>query len=523
MQHFLRLIAVFAAGVFILALAPAEAADSKTLSAREWRSDLAQLAKTIEETHPRPFAHTSRTDFEKAVARLDRDIPRLSDKEIIARMAAIVGLIHDGHTRLALPRDYPAIGLEFGHTTTPAPKFPALNFRQLPLAFEKFDDGVYVVAADANHASAIGKRLVSIGAFSAEEALSKAAPFTYAENGQLEALMGADLLSLPELLAAAGVTSDADTTPVTLRGADGQDEALSLSPLDHEPDWRRARPGAGGLGPEDMDKRKLWVTYLPESNAFYVEIDEIGDGPDRRFADFVLTSVRNAKHRDARLIIDLRNNFGGSNDLNRTLVLAVVESAKLNRIGKVFVLTGPRTFSAAQMLTNELERYTWALFAGEPTGSRPDHFGDAKKTQLQNSGLTLRVSSLHWSSALAGDARDATAPDLPAPWTSQAYFGGGDPALEAALSFNPATTYIDLTEAALRRGDHYQIARYLLFARTAPQTYADDFSGALLSLGKKFEAEGEIQLASYAYRYGLAFFPEDAALTAALTALGDQN
>jgi hypothetical protein len=324
---------------------------------------------------------------------------------------------------------------------------------------------------------------------------------------------------LPEVLAATGVSRSANATPVRLADADGAEISLTLAPLEKEPQWRRARQGAGGLGPDDMEERKFWSTWLPQKNIVYARIDEIADTEESRLADFVMAGIEEAEKRNARLVVDLRNNFGGTGDLNRTLILALIQSKELNRIGRTFVLTGPRTFSAAQMLTNELERYTWTLFVGEPTGSHPDHFGDARKTRLENSGLTLRVSTLHWSSPMANDERDATTPDIPAPWTSAAYFGAGDPALDAAAAFDPSKSYVDLVGEALKRDDHYQVARYLLLARASPQTYADDFSEDLLELGRRFEAEARPDLASFAYRYGLAFFPDDEALTKSLASL----
>ena len=58
------------------------------------------------------------------------------------------------------------------------------------------------------------------------------------------------------------------------------------------------------------------------------------------------------------LIIDVRNSFGGSGEFNRTLVTSIIRNESLNRHDRTFVLIGRRTFSAAQLLVNELEQYT---------------------------------------------------------------------------------------------------------------------------------------------------------------------
>lgn len=113
------------------------------------------------------------------------EVPKLSDKEVIVRLAALVALIDDGHTRLSIPREHPEIGLEFGHTKTPGPAHEALEFRQLPLAFEKFDDGIYVTAAREDLVDLIGYRLEAIDDTSAADALAAVQAITFAENAQL--------------------------------------------------------------------------------------------------------------------------------------------------------------------------------------------------------------------------------------------------------------------------------------------------------------------------------------------------
>jgi hypothetical protein len=114
-----------------------------------WRADITETATTIREHHPRPFRTVSEDDFDRTLEALLRDVPNLADKEIIVRLAALVALVDDGHTRLSIPRQHPEIGLEFGHTPTTAPEFEGLAYSQLPVAFEKFEDGVFVVAGSA--------------------------------------------------------------------------------------------------------------------------------------------------------------------------------------------------------------------------------------------------------------------------------------------------------------------------------------------------------------------------------------
>ena len=194
---------------------------ARVLTDADWRTDIEVGAAAIREIHPRPFRTLSEAAFHEQLDALLVDVPKLSDKEVIVRLAALVALIDDGHTRLSIPCHHPSIGLEFGHTRTPGAEHPALGFRQLPLAFEKLDDGIFVNAAREDLKDLIGYRLETIDDTNAEEAFAAVHPITCAENPQLDALMGADRLSLPEVLAVLGITRSGDEVTLALLSPDG--------------------------------------------------------------------------------------------------------------------------------------------------------------------------------------------------------------------------------------------------------------------------------------------------------------
>lgn len=514
----IRLVTAFCTLV-ILTPAAAEARP-RALTIAEWREDLAALDGAIRQTHPNPFARVDENDFATAVADLKRDIPRLSDQEIVLRLAEIAALCKDGHTRLALPREQEGVGLEFGHTKTEPPGDPRLRFAQLPVAFEKFADGLFVVAAAAPQATLIGSRVLTIGDVSAEDALAAMHPLTHGENGPLRDLIGADLLSLPEALFLRGVAPRGGSIKIRLADADGGSADLTVRPMaPGAVDWKNGAP-SNALQRREPDA-KAWSTYLADRGVVYAKINEIADARTP-FAVFAAALVRESEEKDARLVIDLRDNFGGDGDLNRALVLAILRSEEINRFGRLFVLTGPRTFSAAQLLVNQLERYTRALFVGEPTGARPDHFGDSKRFRLKNSELTLRVSTLHWSSLIGVDKRETTNPDYPAPTISGDYFAGRDAALDLIAAVPPAPTLRERVGAALERGDHYQVYRHLADVRLSPESAGRSLTPDLIALGAEFERRRRPDLARFAYLYGQAYDPENAELKAALDALPQQ-
>ena len=261
---------VLLAGLVFLPLRITTQAEVRILNDTEWRADVAQTAAAIRKHHPRPFRNGGEAVFQQTYEALIGDVPALSDKEVILRLAGLVALIDDGHTRLTIPRLHPEIGLEFGHTSTTRPVREALAFNQLPVAFEQFADGVFIIAASRKHANSIGLRVLSIDGTPIEEALKTMQAITPAENQQLETLMGVDRLTSIDALAALGISKSIDTASIEVIDGTGTTRILKLGALPPGPvDW---------IGPFDKSplplrlqrpERAFWSEYVRQGNYLY--------------------------------------------------------------------------------------------------------------------------------------------------------------------------------------------------------------------------------------------------------------
>ena len=72
---------------------------------------------------------------------------------------------------------------------------------------------------------------------------------------------------------------------------------------------------------------------------------------------------------------------------------------------------------------------------GEPTGGRPNLYGDTIPISLPNSGIEVLVSTIYWQASSADDTRPSIAPDIPSSLSSTDFFNGNDPALAAILDY----------------------------------------------------------------------------------------
>lgn len=474
------------------------------LTAEQWRVDLDQLAGLIVEEHPDPFHIVSEAEFRSAVDALAADIPELDDRRIIVRLAQVVALIGDGHTRLAIPRQHEDLGFSFSHSAPKPVSDPRLEFSSLPLRFRVFPDGVHVVEADRAHQELIGAQVLAIGGVDIQEIRRRISTINYIDNEMTDMLLTGDRLSLPEALWSLDIIEDPGRVRFTVRpyGSSAED-TVTVWPL----------PRGEGSADELLAGRKdalwlsdpsspKWARMIADGRACYIQLNQI-ENATVPLGDYIRDRLAQAERGGAdRVIVDLRHNHGGNAGYNLGLINALTASP-YNAYGKIFFLIGRETFSAAQMLLNELEQYTDAIFVGEPSGSSPGQFGDPRRVQLGHSGLTLRVSRLFWSSWRAFDDREATSPHVNVAYTIDDYMNGEDPVLQTALTWEVPGSLADLVGEIMDDGLNWHGAGILLLRHaTDPRVQTRDpreLGDGLVRVAERYESQQRLLTALYLF------------------------
>jgi len=403
----------------LLAASAGVALSSLPVRAEDYRAEAEFLANEIVTIHPRGAEIAADPDFIAARAALfamagDADLPHYA-------MAAgrMFHAADDGHTAL-IP------------VYSELPEFTD----RYPFRLKRFEDGLYVVAANGDAAALLGTRLAKIAGKDVNAILREFAAVQASGNRAWPANWTALGMSMPGFLIGLDVAPDAMTVPVAFEGqtASGRrrmakllpsaDSAKGLAEIDREPGPLEKAAG----GPLN------YVVDMAEQGALVLVIGAMEDEDDRSFETFTKEAIAAiAATRADKLIVDLRENGGGNNMLAEPLRRVIIKS-RFNRLGGIYVLTAPQTFSAAQNFATRLERETDALFVGEPTGGSPNHFGDAKFGQGMQSKIPYIVSTLRWQDMPPMDDRKWILPDLPAPPSFEAWIAGRDLALEAALA-----------------------------------------------------------------------------------------
>lgn len=482
--------------------APVSAAD-----AEKWREDLRFMAAEAERRHKNLYHTLSRAEFAAAVRRLEERIPRLARHQIIVEMARVMASVGDGHTNVAPTRD------------------PKINFRTLPVRLYLFRDGLFVRAARKDHADLVGARVTKIGDAAADEAIKRAGEIVGRDNEMGVKFFAPHLLAMPEVLHALGLAEDLEGARFTVEQHGRRREvvlrpagAADLLPPDTDTTWiakegwADMRDGAGAPAPLWLRDpgNKFWFEYLKDSRTVYVQLNQVNDKADETLADFSkkLFAFVAANPVD-RLVLDLRLNRGGNGQLRRPLVLGLIKS-KVDEPGRLFVLTGRGTWSAAQFLLNDLESLTHAVFVGEPSASKGNAYGDSRRITLPHSGLTVRVSVYWWQDWPPWDTRRWTAPHVTAEMTSADYRANADPALGAALSYTPRASLAELLNEALDRGDLALAVRRYRDFRAEPSHLYFNTDPALIAVGGRLIRQKKFAEAVELLRLNAEANPESA-------------
>ncbi len=411
------------------------------ITADQWRADLRYFAEELPKRHKNLFHTMTREQFQAAVKKLDNEIPTLKNEDILIGFMRIIAMVGDGHTSIQEQSFF--------------------NFGIYPIQYRIYRDGVYVQSAPAEYNDILGGKVVKIGNVPIETGLKRINDISWGDrhNEQSKKVETAFLLSNPKVLQGLKIADSDERVSLTAE-VNGQQRTVEVKAVKdvlnffrtaHLGDANRAAKNPVPLYLKDHHN-PYWFEYLKESRIMYVQFNEVLNKPDESVTVFFKRVFDQVENNPVdKFVLDVRMNTGGNNVLNKPIIIGLIRS-KLNEQGKLFVIIGRQTFSAAQNLVNEIEKYTNVILVGEPTGSSPSHYGDPVIMTLPNSKLPFRVSTLFHQN-ISNDNRLFTTPDIFAELTPEDFRNNIDPALRAITNYVPGQTFKDLKSEAIKTND----------------------------------------------------------------------
>jgi len=431
--------------VLLLGLAHATpgVAPERPLTPAQISEDVAAFRRDVLE-RGRAFSAAARSDAAARLAALDRTRRPMKPGQLGLELCKIAALADDGHTFCDLP---------------------ASRFNQVPLELALLSDGLLVLGTDPPHHDLLGGRLVAIAGHPIEEIRTRLRTLFGGEPSHRD-LMAFPFLKSPEVLRAIDIADNSAQARYRVALGDGRviERDLVGGPASSRDGWTWLMPAERMPWVYQQLGESLRWRDAPELDAVVAQIRFNDDSGGRRIADFlaeVAQSRLNLRRRN--FVLDLR--FDGGGDLSKTRDFMVGLPGQIGADGTVAVLIGPATFSAGLASAAYLRQAggSRVLLIGQPPGDRLTFFAEAVTVTLPRSKLRFLAATArhdyrdgcrayddcyvgvaqpgrpHGSpAAIAAIVRPipvaipSLAPDIPAPFTMDAFRSGRDPAIEAA-------------------------------------------------------------------------------------------
>lgn len=340
----------------------------------------------------------------------------------------LIASLGDGHTELGLG---------------PRPEYT----NTLPLKFESFAEGIFITAADPAYRSLLGAQVLSFDGHPTTAVIAKLSPYLSRDNDNwIEAFLP-QYFRYPALLNGLDLAKRSDRVTLRVKSMNGLITDADVTTTAVAPYiWNELPSPSGWINLFEalsvavplylQNNGTNWLRYDSPSKVLYAQYNRVLDLPGETLAAFTgqLETALASGNVD-KLVLDMRWNNGGNTYLNEPLLRLLMRERSVNRTGHLFVIIGPRTFSAALNAAAYFERSLDAIFVGEPTGGKPNSPGEEWFFSLPYSKVNVSLSNLYWESGWPVDSRWAIAPQIYTPRTFADYLAGRDPAMEAVLAY----------------------------------------------------------------------------------------
>lgn len=500
----LRTIAI--AALAILAATPALFSQTPD----EWRRDIEVLTGLIERHHPKPWAATSREEFLGRAAKIKADLLEWTPEMVTVELMGLVAGLYDGHTEILL-NGQERFNLWF------------------PVRMERFYDGIFITGCDEPHKDILGSRVLRLGSLDALDAWARVAAITAKDSEAASSKGTVNYLSNAVVLEALDIIADEKELPLELMTG-GKEKTKVVLPskawrLRNNWTWNKTAVPTSRKAVTVYDGRlsglppylsrmvparvPYWFELYPEKKLLFLQFNAVTNWDKAPFAEFTKTLFKayddNIKDID-RFVIDLRFNEGGNGYLLPPFVREFIVRRESLPRGRLFLVTGRRTFSAAPNLIGQMLKHTSAVTVGDVAPGPLNWCSDTLDFRLPHSRLYVQVSSMFWMEGHPMDTRGCYPPEVYVPETFEDLDGLRDAPLDAILSGQAQPLKDILLEqgwAAFKAEFDKRAARYPDVATWFPYTHFDLIMAAyfnLLPAGKKTDA---LEL----LKFNAAFYP----------------
>ncbi|NFO13621.1 peptidase S41 [Clostridium botulinum] len=375
-------------------------------------ADIEFLKKELPKKHKNLFFSKSKEEFNDEIDSLINNVSRYSDEEINGELAKIIVSINDSHTNVDI-----------------------MGSLAYPLSFFQFGDDIYLVDGDSEYKEYWGKKLVSINGYSIENLKEKLEPFISKDNEAISKNQFSVLLKCVEVLKLSGIVKE-DNATFTFEGLSNADvmikpvtmeEYMNIRTLSSDEEFKNRFPIS-----KQNSNDNYWFKYIEEENTVYVKYNSCMEMKEYSFSDFTKDVFNVIDTKNAtKLVVDLRDNGGGNSRIFEVFLDEIKKRENTNKVGNLYAIIGRRTFSSAVLNAMSLRNETNSTLIGEPTGGKPNHFGEVKTIHLSNVNIDVNYSSNYFKTS--DEDTDSIYPDIEINLNAESFFNGQDDFLKYVI------------------------------------------------------------------------------------------
>ncbi|MBI9073710.1 MAG: hypothetical protein JEY94_19090 [Melioribacteraceae bacterium] len=355
----------------------------------DWDSDLDYIAKMLPEKHFNLFTVKSNDEYLNGIENIRNNKSKLSDFEIAISLQQLIAGFGDSHTKV-----------KWGQL---------IDQKQLlPLHLYWFNDGIYILHTTNENKDILGHQLLSINNIEIKKIVNSLSTLITVDNRALIKSSIPKLLPSVQLLKYFGVVKN-NKIELKLMNSKGETKLWNIKPD------KMNRQNRISFKPDSLalcfkNERIFFIDYYQkEDGIYYVQYNKCSSSERERmygrkdadekpsineFTTNVL-KVLNTKPIK-KFVFDMRFNTGGSSNQGTKLIEKISAIQKQKPEMKLYVVLGRHTFSAAIINAMDFKRLTDAVYLGEETSGKPNHFGELWDLKLPNSGITVLYSTKYF-------------------------------------------------------------------------------------------------------------------------------
>ena len=356
----------------------------------DWKIDLDFLAKELPEKHYNLFTVKSKQEFLSGINAIKLNSEKMTDFQVTLRTQQLIAKMGDSHT--------------------------ALYFNQLldksqilPIHLFLTSDGFHILHTTPENKEILGSKLLSINKIPIQTIVDSLSTILTIDNQAVVKSRIPQLIPCIQLLEYFGFT-DKKEVELGLETSTGQMQNYTLKPSEMSRNNRVSyKPDAFAFC---IKNEKAFFTdlYYPEEKIYYMLYNkcwskeiELESGNKEKaelmpsFNDFEVKALNVLEQNSVnKIIFDLRFNTGGSSAQGTAFIEKLAKFLEKNPHVKTYVIIGRETFSSAILNAMDFKRLTKAIFVGEETSGKPNHFGELRNLQLPTSKLTVGYSTKYF-------------------------------------------------------------------------------------------------------------------------------